>query len=116
MKNSVIRGFITLSAIVLTAKLGTIQFGDHKETFYNLPMGKIVERADAYYGMSDVYEVREDGVKTYNGMVIVAAHKSVPYGTLLETSRGTGIVLDYHTTGNENLYDLATDWGKGGKE
>ena len=116
MKNSVIRGFVTLSAIILTAKLGTIQYNDHKETFYNLPMGKIVERADAYYGMSDVYAVREDGVKTYNGLVICATDWSVyPYGSLIETSLGTGIVLDAHTT-RSNVVDIATSWGKGGKK
>ena len=95
---------IGLMATVLTAKLGTIEYQGHKETWYNLKMNKVVERADNFYGLSDVYEVTEDGIKTYNGFVIVAADMSVPYGTVVETSRGIGIVLDYHTMKNgENL-------------
>ena len=107
---------LSLMATVLTAKLGTIEYNGHKETWYNLRMNKVVEKADAYYGLSDVYKVNEDGIKTYNGFVILAADKSVPYGTLVETSRGIGIVLDYHTTGREDLIDIATDWGKEGKK
>ena len=113
------RGAIILGlmATILTAKIGTINYAGHVETWYNLKMNKVVERADAYYGLSDVFEIREDGVKTYNGFVIVAADKSVPYGTVVETSRGIGIVLDYHTIKNgENTYDLATDWGKRGRK
>ena len=113
------RGAIILGlmATILTAKIGTINYAGHVETWYNLKMNKVVERADNFYGLSDVYGVREDGVKTYNGFVIVAADKSVPYGTVVETSRGIGLVLDYHTIKNgENVYDLATSWGKGGKK
>ena len=113
------RGAIILGlmATILTAKIGTINYAGHVETWYNLKMNKVVERADNFYGLSDVYGVREDGVKTYNGFVIVAADKSVPYGTVVETSRGIGIVLDYHTIKNgENTYDLATDWGKRGRK
>lgn len=108
---------IGVLATILTAKIGTINYAGHVETWYNLKMNKVVERADNFYGLSDVYGVREDGVKTYNGFVIVAADKSVPYGTVVETSRGIGIVLDYHTIKNgENTFDLATSWGKGGKK
>lgn len=108
---------IGVLATILTAKIGTINYAGHVETWYNLKMNKVVERADAYYGLSDVYGVNEDGIKTYNGFVIVAADMSVPYGTVVETSRGIGIVLDYHTIKNgENTFDLATSWGKGGKK
>ena len=115
MKNKAIRVITTLFAIILTAKLGTIEYNGHTETWYNLRMNKVVERADAYYGLSDVYKVNEDGIKTYNGFVILAADKSVPYGTLVETSRGIGIVLDYHET-ESNVYDLAVSWRKEGKK
>jgi len=112
-----IRALTTLLAVVLTAKLGTIQFENHRETWYNLRMNKIVERADAYYGLNDVYAVREDGVKAYNGFVIVAADWTVhPFGSVVETSLGTGIVLDHHTAGDKELIDIATTWGKGGKK
>lgn len=108
---------IGVLATILTAKIGTINYAGHVETWYNLKMNKVVERADAYYGLSDVFEVREDGVKTYNGFVILAADKSVPYGTVVETSRGIGIVLDYHTVKDgKNVYDVAVDWQRGGKK
>lgn len=98
-------------AMVLTAKLGTVQFEGHKETWYDLDMSRITERADTFYGSQGIYAVTEDGIKTYNGLVICAAHKSVPYGTLVETSRGIGVVLDYHTVAEDKtLIDVATDW------
>lgn len=101
-----------LSVIILTASLGRIAYGDHIETWYNLPMSQITERADAYYGLQDVYGVREDGVRTYNGFVIVATDwDRYPYGSLVETSLGTGIVLDTHTT-QSDVVDVAVTWGK----
>lgn len=104
---------IGLLAAVLTARIGTIQFNGHKETWYNLRMNRIVQRADSYFGLSDVYEVREeDGVKIYNGLVICAADWRVhPYGSTVETSKGLGVVLDHHTvTDNPELIDIAVAW------
>ena len=115
MKNKVIRGLVTLFAITLTAKMGIINFNGHKETWYNIPMNKVIARTDAKLGVSGLYHVREDGVKMYGDWVIVAADKSVTRYTFVETSLGTGIVLDNHTTGDPNLYDIATTWGKGGR-
>lgn len=116
MKNNVIRGITTLSAIILTAALGRIQNGDHIETWYNLRMDKVIERAGSIYGITDAYAVREDGVKTYNGLVICAADWNVyPFGSLVETTLGTGIVLDTHTT-QGTVIDIATSWGKRGKK
>lgn len=119
-KLRVVLGILRYSSVVLgiilTARLGTIQYSGHRESWYNLKMNKVVERADAYYGTKGVYAVTDDGIKTYNGLVIVAAHKSVPYGTFIETSRGIGVVLDYHTTSDKDLYDIGTTWGKGGKK
>lgn len=112
MKNSVIRGIITLFAVVLTAKLGTVQFQGHKETWYDLPMDNVVARTDAIIGMTDLYSVREDGVKCYADFVIVAADpRRHPRFTFVETSLGTGVVLDVHTTNDPELIDIATDWG-----
>ena len=104
-----IRGAIL--TIILTASLGRITYNNHIETWYSLPMTRIVQKADAYYGLNDVYAVREDGVKTYNGLVMLAADPSVPYGSLIETSLGTGIVLDRHTSKNKDAFDVATAWG-----
>lgn len=101
-----------LMAVVLTAKLGRIQYQGHTETYYNMKMDRIIERADAYFERDeDLYKVREDGVKTYDGFVIVATNWKVhPFGSLVETSRGMGIVLDHHTAKDKNLVDIATNW------
>jgi hypothetical protein len=102
---------IGILAVVLTARLGVVDFNGHKETWYDLNLSKVVERADKYYGTKGVYAVTDEGIKTYNGLVICAAHQSVPYGTLVETSRGIGVVLDYHTVAEDKtLIDVATDW------
>lgn len=96
-------------AVMLTARMGTIQFNGHKETWYNLDMSRCVRRAQSM-GIPAEYWEREDGMKMFGPWIIVAAHPSVTRYTFIETSRGTGIVLDYHTTDDKNLYDLATTW------
>lgn len=117
MRKEIIRGIATLAAVVLTAKLGTIQFQGHKETWYNLDMTNVIERSDKAIGMTGLYHIREDGVKCYGQFVIVAAdprrHRRY---TFVETSLGTGIVLDTHTAKNDpELIDIATNWSKGDK-
>ena len=102
-----------LLAVVLTARMGVIDFNGHKETWYDLPMQKVVTRAQNM-GIPCEYWVDERGVKRFGHWVIVAAHPSVTRYTRLQTSLGEGIVLDYHTTDDPNLYDIATTW-KGGK-
>lgn len=105
------RVIATLLVVVLSAKIGTVNFNGHRETWYDLNLRKVIARADAYYGLKDVYAVREDGVKTYNGLVIVASNWKVhPYGSVVETSLGKGIVLDHHTAKDPELIDIATDW------
>ena len=85
----------------------------NKETYYNLPMGGIVSRAQNEWGIEGEYWVREDGVKMYGDYVIVAANlNEYPRGSIVETSLGQGIVLD--TGGfaqyNPQQFDIATDW------
>jgi len=99
-------------ALVLTAKMGTIQFEGHKETWYNLDMTKVVERSDKAIGLTDMYWVREDGVKMYAQWVIVAAHPSKIRYSRIQTSLGEGIILDAHTSDDKELIDIATTWGK----
>lgn len=96
-------------AIVLTASLGRIQFNGHTETWYNLPMQKVVQRAQNI-GIPAEYHVREDGVKMFGPWIIVAAHKSKTRYTRIETSLGEGIILDYHTSNDKELIDIATTW------
>lgn len=109
MKNSVIRGI--LYAAVLTASLGRIHNAETNmaETWYDLDMSKVVANAQTA-GISCEYSVREDGVKCFGEWVIVASHPSIPRYSLVETSLGTGIVLDRHEMDDRNLYDIATDW------
>lgn len=59
---------IAALAIMLTARLGTITYNDHRETW-------------------DLHL----------------------FGSIIETSRGTGIVLDTHTA-DRAVVDIATDW------
>jgi 3D (Asp-Asp-Asp) domain-containing protein len=101
-----------LTAVVLTAGLGRITYAGHEETWYNLPMGRVLERAAAH-GIEIDYWERSDGMKM-NGKYIICAgnYKVYPYGSLVETSRGTGIILD---TGDfikdhPNDIDLSVTW------
>lgn len=69
-----------------------------KETWYNLPMGKCIDIMRGYgYSVEEYpYWVRKDGVKMLGEYVMVAANTSVyPKGTVVETSLGTGIVVDH---------------------
>lgn len=104
-----VRIIATMAAVVLTAKLGTVQFNGHKETWYNLKMDKVVSRAQNI-GIPADYWVREDGAKMFGPWVIVAAHQSKIRYTRLQTSLGEGIILDFHTTDDPDLYDIATNW------
>ena len=100
---------ITMLAVLLTAKLGTIQFEGHKETWYNLDMTRCVRRAQDM-GIPAEYWVREDGVKMFGPWVILASHPSVTRYTRMQTSLGEGIVLDRHTSNDTALIDIATAW------
>ena len=82
------------------------------ETYYNLPMEKVIEQA-RNFGIEGEYWVRDDGVKMYGDYVILACNRDVhPMGTLVETSLGTGISLDTggFAEGNPNQCDIATSW------
>lgn len=112
MKNKSIRVIITLFAIMLTARGGVYHNPTTglTEKYYNRPMGRVVKLAQNM-GIPAEYWERDDGVKMFGPWVIVAAHPSVTRYTFVETSRGTGIVLDYHTMANEkDMIDLAVTW------
>lgn len=89
---------------VLTPSKGTVWFNGHKETYYNLDMSGVIANAHAM-GLQGDYWVRGDGVKMFGNHVIVAAQ--LAKGTIVETSLGTGIVLDYCPS---NAYDIAVSW------
>ena len=106
MKNRVL---MILATVVLTAGLGRITYNGHTETWYDLPMDKCVKRAHDM-GIPCEYWVRDDGVKMFGQWVIVAAHPSKTRYTLVQTSLGTGIILDTHETDDTELIDIATTW------
>lgn len=96
----------------LTKSGGVFYFGDQKETYYNLDMSTIVSIAHAN-GISGEYWVREDGAKMLGDYVMLACNRNIhPYGTLVETSLGTGISLDTggFAAGNPYQVDIATTW------
>lgn len=99
-----------LFAVVLTAKLGTIQYEGHKETWYDLPMQNVIARADKDIGMTDLHWIREDGVHMYGPYIVCAAHPSKIRYTFVQTSLGEGIILDTHTANDTELIDIATTW------
>lgn len=83
-----------------------------KETYYNLCMERVIENARKN-GIDGKYSLRADGVKCYDGYVIVAAPLDVhPYGSLVETSLGMGIVLDTgeFAQSNKKQLDIAVGW------
>lgn len=109
MKYRVIRGLVTLFTIALTARLGVVDYNGHTETWYDLPMNRVVESAQNM-GIPAEYWVRDDGVKMFGQWVIVAAHPSKIRYSTVQTSLGEGIILDAHEVDNTELYDIATDW------
>lgn len=77
------------------------------ETWYNLPMGGLFKYFgdEIGYGIEDCW-VRWDGVKMCGEYVMVASDlKNRKRGSLVETSLGTGIVVDYN-----GHIDISGDW------
>ena len=75
-------------------------------------MNGVVSNAQAQ-GIQGEYWIREDGVKMYGDYVIVAANLDThPRGSTVETSLGTGIVLDTggFAASDPNQVDIAVDW------
>lgn len=106
MKRIIITNLI---ALILTAGLGRITYQGHTETWYNLPMQNVVQRAQDM-GIPAEYSVRDDGVKMFGQWVIVAAHPSKIRYTLVDTSLGQGVILDTHEMPDEELIDIAVEW------
>ena len=98
----------------LTKSNGRVQGPTNQETYYNLPMRKVIQSMvnRGYSEEEYPYWVREDGVKMLGDYVMVAADLELhPKGTIVETSLGQGIVCD---TGDfakyGDIYDIAVDW------
>lgn len=76
------------------------------ESWYNLKMGGCIDymRELGYSVEEYPYWVRSDGCKMLGNYVMVACNTNVyPKGTIIETSMGTGIVVDHC---------VAAEWGK----
>lgn len=97
-------------------KQGGVFYGESgKETYYNLPMGRVINymRELGYTTEEYPYWVRSDGVKMLGNYVMVAADFSIrPRGTLVKTSLGTGIVVDTGSFAkyNSTMLDIAVTW------
>ena len=97
---------------VLTARAGRVLGPSGQETYYNLDMSGCVKRMHRLgYDMESW--VRDDGVKMLGDYIMIAADFSIrPLGTLVETSLGTGIVVDTGDFVKKDKYaiDIATTW------
>ena len=99
-----------LLVTVLTAQLGRVTYNGHYETWYNLNMSRIVNKAHDN-GIDEEYWISEDGLKMLGDYVMCAGHPD-RYGEVVETSRGLGIIVD---TGEfvktePDTIDIAVSW------
>lgn len=105
---------VPVNAGTLTKKGGVNYYNGTKETWYNLPMKRIYEKADKNFGSHHRKWTREDGVKMYGPYVVLAVPFDVyPYGTTdIPTSLGLGIALDTGAFAevNKSQIDIACDW------
>lgn len=94
---------LTRSAGVVSASQSP---SGYRETYYNLNMGGCLRLLGL---SSDGYGVRSDGVKTYNGYVMVASPNlsKYPYKSYVPTTLGMGYVVDYCPGGS---LDIAVTW------
>ncbi len=96
----------------LTPTRGVYYFGNQKETYYNLDMSYVVEIAHNR-GIEGEYYIRTDGCKMLGDYIMIAANQNIhPYGSLVETSLGTGIVVDTggFAVNNPLQVDIAVSW------
>lgn len=96
----------------LTPFAGSVMGPSGKETYYNLDMSGCVANMRGI-GNTDEYWVRSDGVKMLGNYVMIAADFATrPLGSYVETSLGTGIVVDTGTFAysNPSQIDIAVTW------
>lgn len=100
---------------VITPYSGVANGPSGFETYYNLPMGGVVDimRNLGYSEEEYPYWVRDDGAKMLGDYIMVAANLDVrPYGTILPCSLGMAIVCDTGSFAVSNPYqlDIAVTW------
>lgn len=98
----------------LTKQAGVFYGPSGKETYYNLPMGRVINymRELGYTTEEYPYWVRSDGAKMLGDYVMVAADLSVySKGSIVPTSLGKGIVCDTGAfAGSSVALDIAVNW------
>lgn len=98
----------------LTKQSGVFYGPSGKETYYNLPMGRVINymRDLGYTTEEYPYWVRNDGAKMLGDYVMVAADLSVySKGSIVPTSLGNGIVCDTGAfAGSSVALDIAVNW------
>ena len=98
----------------LTKQSGVFYGPSGKETYYNLPMGRVINymRELGYTTEEYPYWVRSDGAKMLGDYVMVAADLSVySKGSIVPTSLGNGIVCDTGAfAGSSVALDIAVNW------
>ena len=100
------------SGPVLSRSNGSIYGPSGKETYYNLNMSGCVSNMNRRGYYYDVW-VRNDGCKMFGDYIMCAANLGVhPFGSLVECSLGTCIVVDTggFAAGNPNQLDIAVTW------
>ena len=106
---------ISWDGLPLSRSRGSIYGPSGKETYYDLPMCGVIRgmRARGFSSDQYAYWIREDGVKMFGNYIMCAANLQLhPYGTLVESSLGTCMVVDTGSfaSGNPTQLDIATDW------
>ena len=100
------------SGTKLNAVNGMIEGPSGTETYYNLNMSGVVDNMQSM-GIQGDYWVRDDGVKMYGDYVMAAANLDThPYGSIVESSLGTAIVVDTgdFAENDADQLDIAVEW------
>lgn len=104
--------YVKPSTRQLTKSAGRVMGPTNEETWYNLPMEKVIQsmRNRGYSEEDYPFYIREDGVKMLGDFVMVAADLDLhPKGTVVTTSVGQGLVCDTGEFEND-IFDVAVDW------
>lgn len=112
IEDNVVEIEIQYPEVPLTSTLGVVQGPQEVESYYNLPMNKVLEkmRELGYTEEEYPYYVTDDGMKMIGDYIMVATDLNTMYprGTVVQTSRGIGLVCDHCET--PDRIDLAVNW------
>lgn len=100
---------------VLNSYVGTVMGPSGKETYYNLPMGGVIDimRNMGFSEEEYPYWEREDGCKMLGDYIMVAANLDLrPRGSLVDCSLGRALVCDTggFASSNPEQLDVAVNW------